>query len=156
MLRRLLPLGVIVLAAGPFSVVHAQDAAQLGKLENELRAVETAFAQTMADRDHTAFSAFIAEEAVFFGSGVLRGRDAVAHGWARFFEGDAAPFSWEPAEVAVLESGRLGLSSGPVWDPNGHRIGTFNSVWRRGDDGAWRVVFDRGCPPCESSGEERE
>jgi len=36
-----------------------------------------------------------------------------------------------------------------VFAPDGKRIGTFNSVWRRGPDGSWQVVFDRGCPDCE-------
>lgn len=56
----------------------------------------------------------------------------------------AAPFSWEPAEGEVLESGTLVLSSGPVRDPEGKRSGTFNSIWRLEADGRWRVVFDKG------------
>jgi hypothetical protein len=38
------------------------------------------------------------------------------------------------------------LSSGPVFDPKGQRIGTYNSTWRRDADGVWRVIFDNGCP----------
>jgi ketosteroid isomerase-like protein len=115
-------------------------------LESELRATEAAFAKTMADRDHAAFRTFLADEAVFFsGEQALRGADAVAEAWSRFYEGEDAPFSWEPGDVAVLESGTLGLSSGPVFDPEGNRVGTFNSVWRRGADGKWKIVFDRGC-----------
>ena len=87
---------------------------------------------------------------MFFGrEGPRRGRQAVAAAWKRFFEGPTAPFSWEPEDVVVLESGKLGLTSGPVRDPEGRRIGTFNSVWRREAGRAWKVVFDRGCPPCE-------
>jgi ketosteroid isomerase-like protein len=59
-----------------------------------------------------------------------------------------APFSWEPEHVEVLASGTLALSSGPVFGRDGTRIGTFNSVWRLEADGRWRVVFDKGCPPC--------
>lgn len=117
------------------------------ELEAELRAAETAFAQTMADRDLDAFKGFLAEETVFFtGMTTLRGKEAVAEAWSRFFEGLAAPFSWAPEAVAVLDSGTLGFSSGPVLDPEGKRIGTFNSVWRRGARGEWKIVFDRGCP----------
>jgi ketosteroid isomerase-like protein len=49
----------------------------------------------------------------------------------------------------VLASGTLALSSGPVYDPDGKRAGTFNSTWRKEADGRWRVVFDKGCPPCD-------
>jgi hypothetical protein len=52
--------------------------------------------------------------------------------------------STEPQRVEVLDSGTLALSSGPVRDPQGKRIGTFNSVWRREPRGAWKVVFDNG------------
>ena len=80
---------------------------------------------------------------------MLKGADAVTAAWGRFFDGEAAPFSWEPDAVAVLESGVLGMTSGPVYSPEGERIGTFNSVWRLEPDGGWRIVFDRGCPPCD-------
>ena len=118
----------------------------------QVRAVETAFAKTMAERDHASFESYIAGEAIFLGArGVLRGKAAVAVGWKPFFEGATAPFSWEPERVEVLDSGTLAFSTGPVRDTEGKRIGTFNSVWRREADGRWKVVFDRGCPPCEGA-----
>ena len=111
----------------------------------EVEAREIAFAKTMADRDLDAFLTFISPEAVFFnGNEPLRGRDAIAQGWAPFFEGTTAPFSWHPDVVAVLESGRLALSSGPVSATSGEEVGRFNSIWRKDPDGQWRVVFDKG------------
>ena len=111
---------------------------------------ETAdFAKTMADRDSVAFAAHVSPEALFFSrDAVLRGRPAVVAGWRRFFEGPAAPFSWEPEQVEVLDSGGLAISTGPVRDPSGEPIGSFQSIWRRDADGRWRVIFDKGCPPC--------
>lgn len=113
---------------------------------DEVRAVEEAFAATMADRDLAAFTAFLDPEVVFFNGDIeLRGSRRVAEVWATYFEGGEAPFSWRPEVVSVLDSGRLGLTSGPVFDPEGRRIGTFNSVWRRDEAGEWKIVFDRGC-----------
>jgi ketosteroid isomerase-like protein len=104
----------------------------------------------MADRDMEAFVSFVDDEAVFFGKDqVLRGIEAIKAGWSPFFEDTVSPFSWRPEVVEVLDSGKLALSSGPVHDPEGRSIGTFNSVWRLGTDGRWRVVFDKGCPPCD-------
>ena len=138
----------VLIAIASFAPVRAQQ----GVVDPaaQVRAAETAFAKSMADRNLTAFTALLADETVFFGNkAVLRGKAAVATDWKRFFDGPAAPFSWAPAEVEVLPSGNLGFTSGPVYDPKGQRIGTFNSVWQRQSDGTWKIVFDKGCPPCE-------
>lgn len=130
-------------AAAPAAV----DVVDLAGLEERVRATEAAFATTMADRDHAAFASFVADEAVFVGRSVLRGRQAVADGWKRYFEAPEAPFAWAPEQVVVMASGALALSSGPVF-AQGQRVGTFNSVWQRQADGSWKIVLDNGCPPC--------
>ena len=118
------------------------------ELQEQVRQTEAAFAKTMADRDHAGFTSFLADETVFLGRTTLRGKAAVAGAWKRYYEGPKAPFSWTPERVEVLDSGTLGMTSGPVYDETGKRTGTFNSVWRREKDGQWRIVFDIGCPPC--------
>lgn len=124
--------------------------ASAARLTDEVRSAERAFARTMADRDHAAFVSFLSDEAIFVGpQATFRGRQAVADGWKRFYEGPQAQFSWEPERVEVLDSGTLALSSGPVRDPQGKRVGTFNSVWRREADGSWKIVLDNGCPSCD-------
>ena len=136
---------LVVSAAGRPAVAQAP----APDLADQVRATERAFAKTMADRDHVAFVSFLAEETVFLGEqGTLRGKAQVAEAWKRFYEGPKAPFSWEPDRVEVLASGTLAFSNGPVYDPSGTRVGTFNSVWRLEGDGKWRIVFDKGCPPC--------
>jgi ketosteroid isomerase-like protein len=124
--------------------------AQTGDAAQQVREAERAFAKTMADRDHTAFTSFLADEAIFLGpKEALRGKQAVAAGWKRFFDGKQAPFAWEPERVEVVSSGNLAISTGPVTDPaSGKRVGTFTTTWRREPDGKWRVVLDSGCPPC--------
>lgn len=137
---------LLTLALFVASPVASQTTDQLAE---EVQAAESAFAETMARRDLSAFAGFVAAEAVFVGShSTLRGAEAIRAGWAPYFEDDMAPFSWEPETVEVLESGALALSSGPVFDAQGGRVGTFNSVWRLEADGQWRVVFDKGCSPC--------
>ena len=119
-------------------------------LREQVFAAERAFASTMADRDFPAFTSFISDEAVFFTGPIpLRGKAAVAAGWKRFFEQKAAPFRWEPAEVEVLDSGSLALSSGPVHDPAGKEIATFTSIWRQEARGVWRIVLDKGTAACD-------
>ena len=111
---------------------------------------ERAFARTMAERDHAAFVRFVSEEAVFFsGTKVLRGKQQVADGWKSYYQGPTAPFSWQPEQVEVLQSGALALSSGPVRDAQGKLIATFSSIWRQEAPGVWRIVFDKGNEVCD-------
>jgi len=115
--------------------------------QQQVFAAERAFAQSMADRNMSAFATHVSDEAIFFnGASVIHGKKEVLATWSRFFKGKTAPFSWDPDRVEVLQSGTLALSTGLVRDPNGKVIGRFNSVWRREAPGVWRVVFDKGSP----------
>jgi ketosteroid isomerase-like protein len=118
-------------------------------LQQQVLETERAFARSMADRDHSAFTSFLAEEAIFFsGDSAVRGRAAVAAEWKPYFEGATPPFSWGPDQVQVLDSGALALSTGPVLDADGKVIGRFNSIWRREAADRWRIVFDKGSRVC--------
>jgi ketosteroid isomerase-like protein len=126
---------------------------QGGPAPQRVADAERAFAAAMARRDAAGFASHVSEEAIFMGSAdaprVLRGKTAIVEGWNQFFDGPAAPFSWEPDIVEVLDSGNLALTSGPVRDPKGEVIGRYNSIWRLEPDGRWRVLFDRGAPVCK-------
>nr|KJZ08368.1 hypothetical protein TW77_12645 [Pseudoalteromonas rubra] len=120
-------------------------------LKQQVWAAELAFAKTMADRDHQAFTEFLAVDAVFMGGGnkVNRGKQMVSDSWAKLFDSPKAPFAWKPERVEVLDNGTLALSTGPVWDDQG-RFHTYTSIWRKEANGRWKVIFDKGdryCPP---------
>ncbi len=108
-------------------VAFAED---LAALTEQVRATEIAFAKTLADQP-------------------LRGPDQVLTRWQKFFDAPQPPFSWRPEIVEVQQGGKLALSTGPVLDPAGKRIGTYTSIWRRESTGAWKIIFDRGCPVCD-------
>jgi len=151
MQRGIVRIAALALMVSACSLVssRANQAPEINNLQDRLRAAEAAFAKTMADRDHDAFASFIAEEAVFYGrNGEIRGKGAVVEAWKGFYEARDAPFSWRPETVSVLDSGTLGLSSGPVFDPEGKQTGTFTSVWRLTADGRWEIIFDKGGPYC--------
>lgn len=116
----------------------------------QVRRTEIAFAQTLADHNLSAFASFLSSETVFMSDGhASRGVAAVTDRWKPYFQGTPAPFSWRPEQVEVLDSGKLAMTSGPVLDPSGKRIGTFNSVWRREGKGRWKIILDNGCPACD-------
>jgi hypothetical protein len=61
---------------------------------------------------------------------------------------DGSPLEWSPDTVGVSAGGDMGFTSGP-W--SAHAAGTdglvhghFLSVWKRGEDGIWRVQVDGG------------
>ena len=121
----------------------------LDDLQKQVMETERAFALTMAEQDFDSFLSYLADETVFFaGEKPLQGKEAVADAWQAFYQGDAAPFSWSPDQVVVLESGTLALSTGPVYDPAGKQVATFTSIWRQEEPGVWKIVFDKGCRAC--------
>ncbi len=118
---------------------------------------EIAFSQSAEARDSEAFRAFLDADARFAGQTVLRGPAAVTEGWSVFLSESGPEISWRPQIVEVLEDAGLALTRGPYrvrgLDENGELSeswGTFNSVWRRGHDGQWRVLFDAGSPAAGS------
>ena len=133
----------------------------LADAEQAVRCAEIAFSLSAERQDIAAFKSAIDPDARFVGEEVLRGPDAIATAWSPFFAEDGPRIAWRPRFVEVLESEDYALSRGPFRlesrDQNGDvrvRWGTFNSVWRRADDGRWRVVFDAGGPPTESPPED--
>ena len=138
--------GVALLAACSANAPRPDAAA----LKQQVEDAERGFAKTMADRDHAAFTVFLAEDAIFISEPkTLRGRAEVAGAWKRLYERPDAPFSWAPGEVEVLASGTLALSTGPVYDAGGKQVATFTSIWRLEAPGVWRIVFDKGNDVCD-------
>lgn len=151
-MRRLTPwLGLAALCGSLAACAVAPvPAATRGVARDAVFAAERAFARSMAERDLQAFARHVSPEAVFFTTpDPLRGREAVVQYWSRWYTGPQAPFSWEPEQVEVLDSGTLAISSGPVRDPHGKLVARFTSVWRLEPDGQWRVVFDKGNSVCD-------
>ncbi|MCW5579949.1 MAG: DUF4440 domain-containing protein [Luteimonas sp.] len=135
-----------------------------GAAECEVWARETSFARSVAAHDPGAFREHLDEGVVFGAKSPTprRGRDAVVEAWAGIIDGSALALDWYPTRVAVDGSGELAYSSGPaLYGRVGgqgaeYRLGAFQSIWRRGSDGVWRVVFDDGIHPQPASAQEVE
>jgi ketosteroid isomerase-like protein len=133
---------VLVACASPPAAVPADEVA----LQRQVADTERAFAKSMVDRDLAAFASFLSDETVFFnGPTPIRGKAAVVAAWTPFFTSPGAPFTWSPEQVEVLPTGKLALSSGPVFTPGGKKFASFTSIWRLEAPGVWRIVFDKGC-----------
>ena len=121
---------------------------------------ETSFAQSVAKHDQAAFAEHVHEGAVFGAKQpqATRGRDAIVQGWAGLIAGTRLKLHWYPAMVAIGGEGDIAYSSGPALyeavDPKAqprYRLGGFQSIWHKGADGTWRVLFDDGIEPRPAS-----
>jgi uncharacterized protein (TIGR02246 family) len=152
---------VVLMVAAP--VVAAAQAGPSAE-ETAILQADRAFDQAVADRNVERFLALIDETATFEGGGMpLHGRDAIRAGWTRYFEPDGPTLRWTPHTAHVLAAGRdVGVTTGS-WvltsrGPDGARTesrGEYLTVWRKGADGTWRVVFDTGSQePARGGGDE--
>jgi ketosteroid isomerase-like protein len=151
-LSRLRSIAPLLFCAALLCACAAPAPRDTSRAEREVADTERAFAKTMADRDFTAFKSFLSDDTIFFsgpGQTALRGKQRVADAWQRFYDKPEAPFSWQPEQVQVLESGELALSTGPVRDSKGKLFATFTSIWRREAPGQWRIIFDKGNDICD-------
>lgn len=107
---------------------------------------ERAFAATSAkDGIKKAFLAFLADDALVFRPGPLNGKSV----WEKRKE-TSARLEWYPTVAFVCASGELGYTSGPsVYIPEAHLdqppgYGYFVSVWKKQEEGNWKVALDLG------------
>src|SRR5687767_15484014 len=116
--------------AAALLLVFAMTAPAFADAVEEVRQTELAFAKAFADRDKAKFFSFVLDDATFLSGGrTLQGKQQVVAGWSPFFDGPQAPFAWAPDRVSVSTDGKLALSSGPVFDPDGNHAGSFMSTW---------------------------
>jgi len=149
-MRPALPACVLPLLASHALAAPLPSEAELAADAADVKAAETAFAKTMADRKLDRFADFVAEDAVFNGGRPHIGKAAVLAAWKPFFDGPQAPFSWAPDAVAATADGRHAISTGLARDAAGKVISRFTTIWRKDTDGRWRVAVDQGvdAPDC--------
>ncbi|HET6806112.1 MAG TPA: nuclear transport factor 2 family protein [Frateuria sp.] len=114
---------------------------------------ELSFARTVQQHDAAAFAAHVEPGAVFAANSPhpQRGRAAVLASWRDLIAGKPMRLAWYPTQVVTGGEADIAYSSGP-WlmetvNPSARTryvLGHFATVWHRGKDGAWRVLFDAG------------
>ena len=137
--------------------------ARMDASECEVWARELSFARSLADHDAAAFAAHVEPGAAFSAESAqpLRGRMAIAARWSGLVAGKQLRLSWYPRRTTIGGVAGIASSSGPALyedlrpGANPHfSIGGFHSVWHRGADGVWRILFDDGIEPKAASDAE--
>ena len=86
------------------------------------------------------------------GVGEIRGRAAVLEA-VGYLDQPGVSLRWSPLRADIAASGDLGWTTGSwvfrATDPEGEPVetrGRYVSIWRRQQDGSWKVVMDLGNP----------
>lgn len=142
-----------------FASVNATAApvtARMSAEECKVWARELSFADSLVRHDVVEFAAHLEKGAAFSAESPqpLRGDSVIAKQWSRLVEGKSLLLSWYPTRVTIGGVADVASSSGPALyedlRPNAkqhYSIGGFHSVWHRGKDGVWRILFDDGIAP---------
>jgi ketosteroid isomerase-like protein len=130
---------------------------QVAQWEAELMAADEAFAATIETEGLSRWGSFFSEDAAVVQQGVgeitgvenIQARmDGVANA--------VSLFTWAPDRASVSAGGDLGYTVGRyrtrTMTPDGIELestGIYVSIWRRQDDGSWKVEMDLGNPLTE-------
>jgi ketosteroid isomerase-like protein len=159
----LLPILLCTAAGATAAVPEPAPAARMTAAECEVWARELSFAKSVADHDAAAFADHVDQDAAFSAESPepLRGRETITRQWGGLIQGKAVRLSWYPARTTIAGSPDIAISSGPslIEDlrpgaKQHYRLGAFHSVWHRGADGVWRVLFDDGQAPVPATDAE--
>ena len=77
-------------------------------------------------------------------------------------QADSSELWWQPAFADIAASGDFGYTTGPwEWKKAKHddkpaAYGYYNSVWKKGNDGVWKVLIDIGVPTPAPSSEKNK
>jgi ketosteroid isomerase-like protein len=145
---RFLALAVVGAASAAHAQSPATDTARCAVWQREL-----SFAQSVQQHDETSFAEHIENDAVFAANTAhpQRGRANIVKQWKPLLEGKTIRVSWYPAWVVQAGDPSVVLSSGPALlenlapnAPHRYTLLSYSTVWHRGSDGQWRVMFDGG------------
>jgi ketosteroid isomerase-like protein len=140
LLRVILRFVLLALARGLLAADSPNDAL------NSLVQAEKDFAQMSMEKGmREAFLANLADDGIVFDPGPLNGKTVYAKRAA-----SDGQLTWQPIFADVAFAGDLGYTTGP-WEYKKNRAdekpsayGQFFSIWKRQNDGKWKLVLDGG------------
>jgi ketosteroid isomerase-like protein len=147
------PAAAPALAPAPVAVPAPGAAIDVEAAKRAVRIADLELAKAVADRSLQSFVAQVDDDAIFFGKGVARGKNAVSKAWLPFFTDRNLFLKWYPTQVEISASGDLAYSIGEYErtskDAAGYPAsvtGNYVSIWRKQSDGRWKIVLDIGTP----------
>lgn len=123
--------------------------------KEELMATDRAFSDATAERGAEGWVSFFGRQGSMISQGIgeTRGAEAILRLMQPVFADSGYSLTWEPIRAEVSSAGDLGYTVGRYTSV--HRgeeggevrtTGLYVSVWRRQEDGSWKVEMDLGNP----------
>ena len=140
-------MGIILVTTGVMtcSPVNQKDESML------LLSADRSFADLSREKGAAeAFREYLTVDAIQLPDGghPIMGRDSI---YAAMQPGQELTLNWDPQQATVAESGELGYTWGTytfTWQDTGGSTttsyGKYLNIWRKQDDGNWKVVVDMG------------
>ena len=127
-------------------------AASAETAEEAIHAADQRFAEAFNRGDSAALAEFYTPDAAVFPPGAPRadGRAAIEQVWQEAIRSGLKDLSLRPAEIVILDGTAYATGSGTFIMPGsgsgsgGTQQGTLKylEIWRRGEDGTWRLHRD--------------
>lgn len=141
---------------GDTGATHARTAVDRTAEREALLEADREFARAFAERGVEGWVSFFDEKGVQMPGGATAawGREEVESLARRLFDApNFTALSWEPVHARVAASGDLGYTLGNYratgTGEEGEEItqqGNYVTIWRKQEDGSWKVVVDTGNP----------
>ncbi len=122
--------------------------------------LDTRFAKDVGARGGAAFAAWFADDAVSLSNGKAPLFGAIAITRSATWSPKEYQLTWTPTDALMGPSGDMGYTwghfEGSSKDANGNPVktsGRYITIWRKGQDGSWKVILDAGADEPADAGE---
>ena len=138
----------VVLLLGSLS--FAQTPSSASKPNAELLKADRDFFAAVKARKLDGWMEFMAEDTTLFRDKPYSGLQAIRANVAGDFNDPTFTLTWDPETAVLLESGKMGYTSGHYvasGTDNGKAYksgGQYITVWKKQKDGSWKVLWDGG------------
>ena len=121
--------------------------------EQLLLDADRSFYRETAKRRLDGWMDYMADDAVLFSAKPVVGKDAIRAFYEPAFADPDFSLSWQLTRAEMFPSGDTGYSTGRyelhAKDAKGDKVvrhGSYLTVWKKQQDGSWKVVADGGAP----------
>jgi ketosteroid isomerase-like protein len=135
----------MLFAIGVFAATPEQEILQLDREFN--RTFNAASQEKRADQ----WMSYFADNATVPAATPLAGKQALSDHYKKVFANPDLTLKWDPTKGEVFAGGNMGYTVGKYTarfkdkdDKLMEQAGTYITIWKKQDDGSWKIVADTG------------